>query len=359
MTPGTDSKDPMNNNRSLVALKATTPSGIDKIRLFTQDFKISDTRHLEIIPNRKRQGELEIEKHGLFSCKGEQVHGEKAFHNSTGVNATIGSHGLIIQYNPSKIKGELISDPKEVKAISADIEKDLCSKGIETSFSHCKVSRIDIAKDRQMEDKVFAYQSVWNLIRGKRMGSTVQYPSGYRMGSKYRQSIFYDKGLESNPEGGNTNNMRAEVRLMNSRTIQRIATFSSLEDVYQMDNRYLGTVYNKFLNENVFRAIDGDPFQYAIDYTNQVNELKAIRVVKPRGGFQQWIMMQGIIGRLEQIGGMAHLHSFLLDAGYNRNTAYRMVRDAEKLIFRKASVPDDSQERIVAMFNEVKLKFCA
>lgn len=351
-------KDSMYNNRSLVALNATNPAGIDKIRLFTQDFKISDTRHLEILPNRKRQGELEIEQHGLFNCNGKHIYGEKAFHNGEGVNATISSHGLIIQYNPSKIKGELIHNPKEIKGISKDVEKYLNSVGVHSSFNHNIVSRIDIAKDRELEDKVFAYQPVWGIIRGKRMGNTVQYPSGYRLGSKYKQGIFYDKGYEQQPDNGYTNRMRAEIRLLNSKTVQRIATFSSLEDVYQMDTRFLGKVYNRFLSENIFRQ-DGDPSQYAIDYTNQVNELRSIREVKPRGGFQQWLMMQGIIGRLEQIGGMSHLHQLLVDAGYHTKDAYRKVRQAEKLIFKLSANPTNSQEKVVAMFNEIRLKFSA
>ena len=347
----------MYNNRTLLPYRLHQQFGIDKISLYTEDFQVTNIQPLGIIPNRKEQGELYPDNRPLFVTRGGQVvEGERAYFNGNHVNLSLNPKGAFVQYNPSHLLDDLTCDPADIQAVTKLAQDELTENGFNCNLWEAKLSRLDLAKDREMSDKVFAYSGLWGLLAGTRMNQKAEYPDGFRIGNKSRQGVFYDRGLRKNPEGGSTNLMRFEAREMNGKAITRHTDLVYMNDLVKADPKELHRAYVNFLDRDVLRYRQRDG-QIDLDWESEVTQLKAFRAMHPKGGFFKWLMHEGFITKIQKVGGMDRMREAITEAGYTRKHAWSMVRELEYMISQKIMLPN--QEDQVKKYEEVRLKFCA
>lgn len=358
---------------SFVPSKGTlSPVGIDKIHIHTQDFRVSSATQLAIVPHRKPQGKIwdEVSQQPLFVCDGVPVIAEKAYHNSSGndgneeaavISATINSTGLTATYNPSKLIGKKMGElasVADVRAVTNQVQTYLENNGIYVPLSEGNLSRVDLAKDREMSQPVFNYTDVWRVLRGKRMPEKVMYPHGYRVGSKRRQFIFYDKGLEINPKLDSSNTMRGEVRFIRNATIDKQVGIKTLNDMYNLDEKYLGQFYNSWLTREIFRQRNDDS-QLTFDFTGEVALLKSLydKTYQGRGSFKYWLALDGVEVKLQKLGGMDNVRRILSEV-YSRDKVEGMLSEMEDMLRLKVFL-DRTPTTLSSKYEEVRLKFVA
>lgn len=352
----------MNNNRDFVANFAHLhPAGIDKLAVHTKEFEVKETLDLAIFPNHKKQGEADIQYKPLFTCAGQQVYGSKAFHNAGdelgNLSLTIDWRGLSVIWNPSKLAGKYtgeLASPEDAHKGSKVIQDYLSEIGISTNISSAKFTRWDNAKDRQMTNKVFTYRQALGCIEGKRMKEQVQYPDGMRIGNKQKQTIFYDKGLELSPDNGRSNNMRCEIRLLNSDSVQRVMNISHLHQLKDLGQDDVSNIYSAFITKNVFKI--GDFNQLSFDFMNQVTILKSFKA-QGYNGIDKWFKLHGIVN-LISLYGIDVVKQIIQEAGYDRYAIRRANEDMTKFLQMSSFLKNDEQT-IGKMFEEIRQKFAS
>lgn len=310
-------------NRGFAHYKsASHPAGFDKIALHSKDFEVKDILPFAIAPNYKKQGEAETQESPLFLCSGNQIYGSKAFHNAGdemgNLSINIDWRGCGMSWNPSKLLGKKIgslASPQDVQNGVNIIQDYLTTIGLSTNLSSYKISRIDLAKDREMTDKVFTYHQALQMIDGKRMKEAVQYPDGFRIGNQSRQSIFYDKGLEIEPKAGATNNMRCEMRLLKSDAVQKVMNISHVHQVHNLQTQDVSKIYSGFLSNDVFRI--GNYQQMSFDFMTEVSILKDFKQ-KGRNAFKIWMMLMGFDKAMATFGKDG-IKKIMQEAGFHRN----------------------------------------
>jgi len=353
----------MNINTHFAPLKsAYPPVGIDKVIVQTKEFDVFDTHQLTIVPNSKKQGDEEAVNTPLFTCRGHVINGSKAFHNSIDEEAVISANinwaGLSVTYNPSKLMGKPmgeLSNIADVRGITSKVEEYLRANGISAPLNSSRIYRLDMAKDRGMNQKVFAYKDVFDVLRAKGYHKKAQYPNGVLIGNRKRQGIFYDKGRELHPRGGDTNIMRGEVRIMSNQTVVKKLGIATLTDLYQTDENYLNTSYNNFISADMFHT-QGKGAQYSFDFMSEVSILKSFKE-QGRNAFKKYLMLRGVEATMLVVGNMENLRN-LLGEVFHRNRVNEYLSEAEELM-RMKSIVDGERVTLSSKYEEVRLKFVA
>lgn len=354
----------MYNNRDFVTDSVThPPAGIDKLAVYSNDFEVKNDLNLGIAPNYKKQGEADIQHTPLFTCSGQQVYGSKAFHNAGeelgNLSLTINQRGYLLTWNPSKLAGKYtgeLASPEEAHKGMKVIESYLSEIGILTNVSGAKITRLDIAKDRQMTNKVFAYKQAFDWLEGKRMKEQVQYPDGMRIGNTQKQAIFYDKGLELSPDSGRSNNMRGEIRLLKSDSVKRVMNLSHLHQLKDLGQSDLSNIYSGFITKDVFKI--GDFNQMSFNFMSEVNILRSFKEQGKRSNpFDKWLKLHGI-EKVMTFYTIDSIKQIMQEAGFDRQAIWRATQEINKLVQMSSFLKTDDLTA-GKMFEEIRQKFVA
>jgi hypothetical protein len=361
----------MNINRGFVVFKEPPPpSGIDKIQATSKEFQVKDATCLGVAPNHKKQGEDIINHTPLFSTNreiypqpdgklGNMVWGSRAYHNGPpemgNLTINIDFRGCEIIYNPSKLLGKYsgeLATPEEVHKTSVIIENYLSEIGISTNLSNYKLTRIDIAKDRLMDDKVFTYHQALNILDAKRMKEQVQYPDGMRLGNSSRQDCFYDKGLEIKPEDGSSNLMRGEYRLLKSDPVQKVLNISHLFQLKDISSKDISDIHSNHIAKDLYHA--GDVNQFSFDFMSDVTLLKSFKG-QGRNAFRRWVMVCGV-EELVSTYGMEGIRKILQEV-FDRSAVKKNMSEIRSLLQLNSFRSD--KPTLSAKYEEIRTKFVA
>jgi hypothetical protein len=350
----------MNINRGFVVFKEPPPpSGIDKIQTTSKDFEVKDTTHFGIVPNYKKQGETDSQQTALFVCSGQQIYGARAFHNAPkemgNLSLNIDFRGCEIIYNPSKLLGKYsgeLATPGEVHQTTEIIEKYLSEIGLSTNLSSYKLTRVDIAKDRLMDDKVFTYHQALNILEGKRMKEQVQYPDGMRLGNASRQDCFYDKGLEIKPEDGSTNLMRGEFRLLKADPVQKVLNISHLLQLKDLSSKDISDIHSNHIAKDLYHA--GDVSQSSFDFMSDVTLLKSFKG-QGRNAFRRWVMVSGV-EQLVATYGMNGIKKILQEV-FDRSAVKKNMNEIKSLVQVNSFRSD--KPTLSSKYEEIRQRFVA
>jgi hypothetical protein len=248
----------MYNNKDLVPLKGTNGNfGIDKLKLHTEHFEVSDIKPWNIVPNRKVAGKDIVEQTPLFNSNGELVNGEKAYINTPTYNLTINNGRVWVELNPSKIhhQTDLVYDTNIIAEQLKTIQKE-CKEvhNLDLDIFSTGIGRIDITAQAKMNNLVPDYKDIIiNGNRHKRLRQS-EYPNGFSIGNLSRQVCTYDKGMKllidnqiKNPQS--TNFQRLETRLLNSKGVQSHSEFKHLTHLLNGNVGQLHSAYSKSINQ--------------------------------------------------------------------------------------------------------------
>lgn len=322
--------------------------GVDKIRVHTRDFEIKNTLNLAIQPNAKLQGEEQPEPTLLFSSGGEPIYGSKAYHNTDKIKLDINGFGLSLTYNPTKYNGEnkLISSGKHISQMSGAVETYLQEIGVHLNVNNSKITRLDVAKDREMSKHVYQYSGAFSTINGKRTKQRVLRPDGYRLGNRQRQGIFYDKGKEQH--GKESNLMRGEYKSLNSKEVQRsYGGMATLNELHQIDSSSLDYYYTLNLKNHILH--ENSNTKRITNKFAEINQLS--QVVREARYFQKdlFALLGGAVGIIETFGSLENYRLFLLNNGKKRQNADKVIKELQGYLqqahkFSTSTIGDDLQE---------------
>ena len=349
----------MNNNTSLRAIIARPDihAGIDKLVLTTHEYRVSDTKPLNILPVAKYAGQDSAsEGKFLFNCKGEPVHGEKAFVNTDNYQANINEFGLSVILNPSKILHpyELLNEPETLRSVCMQVEKSLQENAIHTSLQGMGVSRLDIAKQAKMPRKVSHYAPAFEAmnLKGAPNGKVTHGLETFRNGNRTLQTCFYDKFKELNPKGQPSDFMRGEVRILNTSGVKRHAGITSLYQVIEAGREGWNFAYTRYLNTKLFTE---QPQQLTFDFAGLDTLISALYTHNPNGKGHIGVALEtiGVNIVFEQIGVDRFLKAF---APYCDSSTLRRARARlfERAYFAKYL---DKPVSTLELINELKTTF--
>lgn len=353
--------------------------GIDKFRFNTKEFLVKSNNMLSIQRGKERPtGEVdpngnfvkEFKEKLLFKTdSGLEKWGSGAYINTPNysVDIDIDKAGFSVHYNPSKILHpyKLINDNTIIKDQFNQIRKELKDAGIIfIGDEGLRMSRIDIAKNCQMDRPLALYDSVFSQLRGSRMQST-SIDNTWTFRNKSRQTTFYDKVSELINGNIETdilpNTLRGEVRALKSEAVARMYRINTLQGLINTSPEYRIEKYKENLISSVFRSVNSkDQLQmFATDYDREIEIMKQFKRVG-RGAVNKYMSIKGIDNVIEQLGNINNFRMLLIDSGFKRNHAFRESKKLEDLLIQtRFLTPNKKAEKISLLYDEVYQKFVA
>lgn len=240
---------------------------IDTLKVYTDDFKISDNAGLFVQPATVNYETGETKEYNLFrKDNGAWVTGAKAYANTGDYQLTIKPIGddaggkvlLFLQTSlPKIIHGEnyqALSNDETVQAFDA-LSDDLNNRGVGVNLQECKTSRIDLFRMASANNPFSSYGPLFRLLSAKR-SHTTDYGTTFTWANTQREICVYDKAVEMRNRGVKSsalpvNAMRFEYRLKTSRVCKSETGAGNVRElVNNLDN--LQAVYRQALESSIF-----------------------------------------------------------------------------------------------------------
>lgn len=334
-------------------------AGIDGIHLTSKDYAIKDINALKKAGwKQSASGNIGDSADILIrDNSGKEIRANKVYNNEQKIcKYDVSPYGVLMHFNPSKAYHayNLISTGKELNALTASIQKEVAQIGIDIDINAMRLSRLDLSKQSVMKHDVSSYASAFRLLQAKRSAKK-EYPSGYYFHNKKRETIFYDKALESDLEEENF--MRCETKWKDTKTVISATKIISLNQLTETSNEDLNNVYRKHLTDNVFcRKNIG--LQSVLDFSNEAEILKVFVATNKRSAWKDYLLLMDIDISLTAIGGIEKFIDLCEVAGYSRAQRFRIKSELKNMINKKAFM-DGRRKKISPseLLEEVYQKF--
>jgi hypothetical protein len=234
--------------------------GIDKIALFTTDFKI---RNLELLEYKAIGGKILINDLGeveqnpapiYTDLQNNSIKAKMLYKNGQYCSIDIENRkGLIVTFNPSKHHHQFnLSNvgSDNFKQSMFDVQNELTNVyGIEANIENMNLTRLDIAKQQSMQLPLNQYTKAYDMIKGKRTFELQYFDSHYQR-NKSHEAYFYNKQAELiynkinaiTPE----NFLRVEARFKKGKVVKRIANIDTLKKLANRSEDEINALYNNY-----------------------------------------------------------------------------------------------------------------
>jgi hypothetical protein len=348
--------------------------GVDKLKLFTNQFVVDDTKHLEIIPNRKKAGNNDIEHTPLFNSDGEIITGEKAFLNSKDYNVTIKNGLFYLEFNPSKFYDsvKLTTDPNKIADRLTTIKNDLKDNyKIDVELMSTGISRIDMTAQSKMVHLCNDYRAIISGGKKTLRFQPTEYPDGYLTGNTQRQLCQYDKGLKQQidqlKERGitkrstlqPTNFIRLESRLLKSTSVKSHSQFKDITHLLNGNIDQYKHLYSKCVNDLL--RIEQPQIEF-IEIAVLTDLVRTAYTTQARG---QWLLF--VVMSLNKYSDLPSIDQFnetlkrlqaenVISKGY----VSKMIKQYQSMVhqtrFASNKYFNDKSDNYVSMYNEIQDK---
>lgn len=334
--------------------------GIDKVLLTTSDYSLDKKNNFDwSVQFSKRTGQ-EKKKHWC---------------NSNGINYNINDKGLAVQFNPSKQKHPYhLHGLDSVAEAMAMIEKDSKEQGLSFNPDRCRVSRLDLAKQDEMQHPFMVYAPVYRSLDAKYSPHKRDYGSTFLFGNRSRQTCIYDKIAEVQrhrkmdfPE---KNLMRMETRFMGSRVLKSIAKTPSgfsftAQDLLEWSDQSITLHFHDHIKHRIL-TLNPDSFdaKELPLYRKQVEYMRMMHEKYNRQGWSKlWVlgMMQSGQWMMQHFGDMEMIAGIMDDAGLTKKQKQRAKKDFERMMELPAldSMKGRKGVQIRELYSELVEKFVA
>jgi hypothetical protein len=276
--------------------------GIDKLTISTPYFEIKNLTNVNINPNVKKAGEQYIKETHLFNHitnDGEEISvgGSKVYLNQPDFNFTVKLLGnkvqSILQFNPSKIIGELTTNPNAINDATKKVIDQLNSFGINIDLPSAVTSRIDLACDQHLKRTYKEYSSIIIGKTALKKENTVDYvdTKTFGTGKGTIQFSTYDKGKEreqslyGKPTSNSTHHIRFESRILKGKGVKRIiGEADTYERLLNCNDRQYHKAYLRVLESSI--QIDQTQIELP-DISTAVDIMKLMQRIHPKTWLQQ------------------------------------------------------------------------
>lgn len=293
--------------------------GIDKVRLNTPSYVVKSLNGWK-----KKAGETvgEAPPEWLRLPNGEFVQGTGFYLNNELANVDISPKGLLVQFNPSKIRHsyKLNTDIQDVARIGQDIQELLAVNGVLFDINSATLTRLDLTKDAELKRPLSMYSGACNYLKGKRLKG-IEYPNGYTFKNSQRQSVLYNKTAEVRrfqkieiPEQIS----RLEFRLLRTRPLQKETGLNSFGHLTKADPEYLNEVYRNGLYNSIFYT----PVQHVQMCLNLDTEVDVFRHYAETGNraLERYLFDMCGAASFEGLGGEDVIRELMAQAGMKERT---------------------------------------
>ena len=279
----------------------------------------------------------------LHDDNGQPIEGTGFFLNAGEVNVDLSAKGLLVSFNPSKIRHPyaLLTDPAEVGRIGEQVQRTLTKNGLLVNVDDMQLVRLDLAKQHQLTHPLSAYGQALSQLKGKRMTGH-KYPDGYSFRNTQREDVFYNKTREVLEKQQLTiaedRLGRFEAKWKKGRPLAKDFQFSSFRDLRKSDPEQLTAVYVNALHRDVFRT-DPKAVQLVLNLDTEAELLKGYRQAG-RGGVTKYLLDMHAGPHVEALGGWDALGRLMREAGYPdrtiRHTLMQLRSQAQRAAFVNA-----------------------
>jgi len=325
----------MYNNSYLGSLSEPFAS-IDKLTFSTSEFEIANNSPITISPHiTSLSGEALVSLTPLFTIGSNYIYGKKAYINDPQFNLTIKvdhfKSYLQFSFCPNKLFHPYLpcSFDQALDSITY-INSLLRDNGVYVDLESLDVIRLDLMKQRQLEDSLLSHHTVLSSLRAKRQYSRT-FDDTYVIGNTQHETIFYDKSIESKIDVPNL--IRCEVRAKRKKTVSRLFSIESVKDLMSSNGDKLTTSYNSHLYANVFANVSNET-----RYQTEVEILKRTLEKYGQNGVQKYLMSTGVDQVMSAFGSLDNIKKALLDSGVHISSVKRWKKDIASMYQERASM---------------------
>lgn len=337
-------------------------AGIDKLRLVTKDFVLSDYTLFDGMPKKRKAGQTygDLAPY-MVDLKGEKVY-ERLIMVKPDYTISVNEKGLSLIVNPSTIVDpsgfHLVNDLDQVDAILKGIS-DSVSRDLQTRFDYreMRVSRLDLATQQHMDQPISNYRPVFSLLGSKAMqDKKYNYSTSYNFGNKAREVNFYDKGLQL---GRNDvlDLMRGEVRLLTTKEVKDALSLNSVSDLLKFDEGDLNSIYKDFMQGDVFGDAQKDSAM-KINFKKLYEKLETAKKESDRYYISNTIKEIGLATLCSVDGALDMFEEALKRLGNDRSVISRNMKKLRDLKGTGISLKNYTVSPMV-LLKELKMKFAA
>ena len=343
-----------------------TPSnsiGPDKLRLYYPEYTVKDATRsgFLVVPGTIDLGTGITTDAPIFSDrKGVTVSGSRVIRNTELCQVTaMPGKGMTVQLNPSKPYHpvNLVDDDRQLQERVTAVFRDLQKHGIYAPWEGGTVTRLDLARNIQLQGPVSSYGTVWPWLKQKRSTRQVQYPDGYGTGNNSWGTIFYDKGKEAEIQDL-INLLRGELQYKRNRAIIDKFGCRTYSDIVEAGINHLQTVYREQMNGSVLRITDGAN-QHTIKFDDEISVLKRLMQDSDRTALSRHLQLMGIPYFLDTYGNPDVYAEVMIMAGFSRMTINRQLKKIRQQIDFYAMVYKDQRNTVGKMIRELSYKLTA
>jgi hypothetical protein len=224
-------------------------TSIDKVKLFTPNFNLTQVETFGINSHNKQPNEPISQKVCCFLDDGTPIIGQNIYAHSVGdapfhinIQTIKDVPTAWVEFNPNKFGS--IEDAMNI--IDAEL------KGVhklEIDFLGSRLSRLDIAADDTMNTIAKSYhEPIKHLAKARYTKDANQYPDSLLYKTTGWQLSNYDKGKKNQKDSGekkpiSTNDLRSEIRLIRPGYISKHLGFGDFQTLLDVNDNELKTLY--------------------------------------------------------------------------------------------------------------------
>jgi len=329
---------------------------IDKIIAYTREFSIDVDAEFKIVPcsidnNSGEESNPTVLWHNGFNY----VYGRRAFINRHGVSVEIENGRLKFLFNPSSIMfgnnfktvtfDELEESVKRVEII-------LSALGIHINLNACKLSRVDLCCNIELDHDVNLYRSPLQIISPKFMPKKRFHlaDGSYTVTNKSRQYTFYDKVKQMKSKRidlevfdvETRNIMRCEVRFMNHKSVKNSLNAETLGELSDRNSfTHIKNVFKNIMKNDFFRLGDLKDTGSAISTDSEV--VRQIRATYPKKAIDIFYLYKYLEN--ETPFSLEDLTILMTACGYSPST---ISERKKQFLFALTLGPKDGQKSLCA-----------
>ena len=337
-------------------------AGVDKVGLHSQAYTV---KTLDGWAEKGGRKVGEAPPVFLRDGHGNAIPGAGFFLNTPTVNVDLSPKGLLVSFNPSKIRHpyHLLTDPREVGRIGDQVQHTLKAHGVLVNVDAMQTIRVDLAKQSQLTHPLNAYGEALSNLKGKRMTGH-QYPDGYSFRNTQREHTFYNKTREVYEKAAMTiaesRLGRMEAKWKKGRPLAKDFQLSAFGDLRKADPEHLTNVYRDALHRDVFQT-DPKAVQTILSFDTEVSILRGY-LSNGRGGAYRYLLDLHTGPHVAALGGWDAFGQLLRDAGMKDRTVRHTLQQLRSQAQRASMVNarrDVTAVNVHTLIEELKHAYAA
>ena len=246
------------------------------------------------------------------------------------------------------------------------LERELCEIGIRTSLKTANLARLDLFRNRQMDEAFSSYQALFPYMKGHRR-SQHEWDTTFLWKNTQQQTLIYDKGVEIRCRGDDVsvcpaNTMRCEHGFLNGSKIKSVLRGKTVENLWS-EYGNLGDIYNHAIRQTLFKT--PLPNDNIFAGSQLESEMRAFQSIHGRNWLPAYLQAQGAAVFFEQYGSETFSQAFAALIGCDRKKSsiqqrlYRTNRDMNRDVFQLMSLRtiEPARKTLGALRRELESKF--